>query len=261
MPIVLTGGIYLRGWLVLSRGMPQRFDARRAVAFMSGLAAVLVALGPPLDTLSHELLQAHMAQHLLLMMVAAPLLWLGAPVAPLLRGLPRAFRRTVAVTLSRPGIRRLTRRLAHPAVGWVAFNLAFWVWHAPVLYEVALRSDHWHHVQHACFFVTALLFWRPVILAWPARPVWPRWAMIPYVLLAQFQNTILAVILTFADRVIYSGYETLPGPRGLSPLEDQSLAGVIMWVPGSLAFLLPLLWLLGELLAPPLGRGARSPRY
>jgi len=185
-----------------------------------------------------------MTQHLMLMLVAPPLLWVGAPVAPLLLGLPRPLRRVVARWLGTPALRRLASVLAHPALGWTAFVIAFWAWHVPALYDLALRSEAWHHVEHATFFATALLFWRPVILPWPSRASWPRWAMIPYLLLAEFQNTTLAAILTFSDRVIYTAYEYVPRPWGLSALEDQSIAGAIMWVPGSIAFLLPLLWLI-----------------
>ena len=92
-----------------------------------------------------------------------------------------------------------------------------------------------------------LLFWRPVILAWPARSPWPRWAMIPYLVLADLQNSVLAAILTFSDRVIYSAYEAVPRAQGFSALEDQAIAGVIMWVPGSLAFLLPVLWIVATM--------------
>jgi cytochrome c oxidase assembly factor CtaG len=112
------------------------------------------------------------------------------------------------------------------------------VWHAPRLYELALESHFWHHVEHACFLVSALLFWQPVILAWPARAIWPRWTMIPYLALAMFQSLPLAAILTFSDPVIYAGY---------SSVDDQALAGVIMWVPGSLPLLFPLLRLTVEL--------------
>jgi cytochrome c oxidase assembly factor CtaG len=99
--------------------------------------------------------------------------------------------------------------------------------------------------------VTALLFWRPVILRWPASSSWPRWAMIPYLVLADLQNSVLAAILTFSDRVIYPAYEVVPRIWGFSALQDQQIAGVIMWVPGSLAFLLPVVWLVATALVAP----------
>jgi cytochrome c oxidase assembly factor CtaG len=179
-----------------------------------------------------------MVQHLLLMVIVPPMLWMGAPVVPLLVGLPRSIRQiTLAVTRTLIG-RSLTRRLLHPAFGWITFALAFWVWHAPALYDLAVESDLWHHVEHACFLGSALLFWRPVILAWPAQLIWPRWTMVPYLGLAMFQSVPLAAILTFSDRVIYTRY---------SSVEDQALAGVIMWVPGSIPLLLPILRVIVEL--------------
>ena len=179
---------------------------------------------------------------LLFLMLAPPLLWLGAPVAPMLRGLPRRIRRVVtAVMASRP-VRPAARVIAHPAFGWIAFSLAFWIWHTAPLYQLALRSHTWHHVEHACFVTTAMLFWRPVIEAWPDRGPWPRWTMIPYLVLADVQNTILAAILTFSDSLIYPAYASAR-VGSLSALDDQALAGVIMWVPGSLVFLVAAVWL------------------
>jgi cytochrome c oxidase assembly factor CtaG len=247
-PVLTTAALYLDGWRRLSRRMPDRFGARHLVATMAGIASILVALTSPLDALSVLLLQAHMTQHLLLMVVAPPLLWVGAPVAPILLGLPRCVRRTVIRALAVPQFRQLSHVLADPALDWVAFIVVFWVWHVPALYDLALRSDAWHHVEHGCFFVTALLFWRPVILPWPTRSSWPRWAMIPYLALADLQNSALAATLTFSDHVLYSTYAAVPRLWGLSALDDQAIAGVIMWVPGSLVFLLPVVWLVATTL-------------
>ena len=241
--LLVAGATYARGWRVLSRRMPQRFGEGRLVAFLGGLGVIAFALASPLDGLAGQRLSAHMTQHQLLMMVAPPLLWLGAPVAPMLLGLPRCFRRRVAGGMASGIVRSTAHVIAHPAVGWLSFTVAFWAWHAPRLYELALRSHAFHHLEHACFFASAMLFWRPVILAWPARTTWPRWTMIPCLLLADLQNTILAAILTFSDRVIYPTYATIPLARTISPLDDQSLAGVIMWVPGSLVFLCAAVWL------------------
>jgi cytochrome c oxidase assembly factor CtaG len=251
VPVVVAAALYAKGWWTASRRMPDRFGDRHLVATMAGLATMVVALASPLDALSARLLLAHMTQHLLLMTVAPPLLWMGAPVVPLLLGLPRPVRRAVTRALAMSPVQRLSHMLAHPVVSWVAFVVAFWVWHVPALYDLALRSDGWHHVEHACFFVTAGLFWRLVVLPWPARSAWPRWAMIPYLALADLQNSVLAAILTFSDHLIYPAYGTLPPMWGLPALEDQAIAGVIMWVPGSLAFLLPVLWLVVVTLTAP----------
>jgi len=229
--------------------MPERFGAGRLGAMMAGLATIILAVSPPLEAQALLHLRAHMTQHLLLMMVAPPLLWMGAPVAPMLLGLPRPIRRWVALALASPPGRQIARVLASPAVSGAAFSVAFWTWHVPALYDLALRSDFWHHVEHACFFATAMLFWRPVILPWPSHSPWPRWTMIPYLVLADVQNSVLAAILTFSDRVIYSSYEVVPRSHAISALEDQATAGVIMWVPGSLAFLLPVLWIVATMTA------------
>ena len=238
IPVVIAATMYIRGWGRLRRRLPQRFELRHAAVFLAGLVTMLLALASPVDALTHRWLSAHMVQHLLLMVVVPPMLWMGAPVVPLVVGLPRSIRWMVLAVTRAPIGRSLTRRLLHPRVGWIAFALAFWVWHAPALYDLALDSDLWHHVEHACFLVSALLFWRPVILAWPAQMIWPRWTMVPYLGLAMFQSLPLAAILTFSDRVIYTRY---------SSVEDQALAGIIMWVPGSIALLLPILRLIVEL--------------
>jgi cytochrome c oxidase assembly factor CtaG len=251
VPALVAGTLYLRGWVTLACRMPDRFGPGRLLAFMTGLATLLLVLGEPLDTLASQFLSAHMVQHLVLMLVAPPLLWMGAPVAPLLCGLPRGIRRRVARGLAWPPIRRLTHVLARPGLGWAAFVLALWAWHVPGLYELALRSHSWHHAEHACFLATALLFWRPVILPWPARSPWPRWAMIPYLVLADVQNSALAAILVFSDRVVYPSYAAASTGAGGRALEDQAIAGLIMWVPGAMAFLLPIVWLVVTAIASP----------
>jgi len=240
IPALITGAVYLRGWNRLRRRVPHRLQGRHAVFFTAGLAVLVLALARPVEPLAERWLSAHMIQHMLLMVVVAPLLWMGAPVAPLLVGLPRPIRRAVLRLANGPTGRALMRWILHPSVGWIAFALGFWVWHAPALYDLAVESHLWHHVEHACFLGTALLFWRPVILPWPARATWPRWTMIPYLGLAMFQSVPLAAILTFSDRLIYRGY---------SSLDDQALAGAIMWLPGSFPMLIPLLRVAVELSA------------
>jgi cytochrome c oxidase assembly factor CtaG len=195
-----------------------------------------------------------MVQHLLLMVVAPPLLWIGAPVAPILLGLPRRARTAVATLLAARPIRRGAAVAADPRVAWAAFVVAFWAWHVPALYALALASDVWHHVEHACFFATGLAFWHVVVSPWPARRVWSRWAVIVYLLLAEAQATVLAAILTFADRVVYPAYRTTQA----APLDDQALAGVIMWVPGSVPFAIALAWLVVRALDPQLRPAPRT---
>ena len=239
--LLLICAFYSRGWRRLRRLRPWEFGVARLVSFLSGIAAILLAVASPLNAFADLLLTAHMVQHLLLMMVAPPLLLYGAPYLPILRGLPaRVLKHGVGPFLASPGLQRFGRRLTHPLVCWLSFTITSLTWHAPKFYELALRSPFWHEVEHLCFLGAALLFWWPVIQPRPSRAQWPRWAMIPYLFLADFQNTALAAFLIFCDRVIYPSYAAAPRLLNLSPLEDQAAAGAVMWVPGSVAYLIPI---------------------
>ena len=238
--LILLALIYFRGWLKLRKQVPHRFDGWRVASFLGGVGIVFLALDSPLDTFSNLLLQAHMVQHLLLMMIAPPLLLLANPFLPLLTGLPRPIvRHVIRPFLLWNTCKRFGRWLTHPKVTWILFVVMTLGWHAPPLYELTLRSPTWHIVEHACFLGSGVLFWWPVILPWPSRPQWPEWAIIPYLLLADVQNTVLSAFLTFADRVVYPTYGLVPQFPGMNPLSDQHAAGAIMWVPGSIVYLIP----------------------
>ncbi len=112
-------------------------------------------------------------------------------------------------------------------------------WHVPGPYELALSSSSWHEFEHACFLFASLLFWWPVVQPWPSVARWPRWSMVPYLLIGDLQNTILSAILVFSDRVLYPTYAAVPRVFGFSALQDQAAAGAIMWVVGSTAFIVP----------------------
>jgi cytochrome c oxidase assembly factor CtaG/polyferredoxin len=247
--LLLTAGVYVRGWLVLRRRDSRRWHEGRLAAFLGGLAAIYLALASPIEPFADLLLSVHMVQHLLLMMVAPPLLWLGAPLFPFLRGLPRPLRvHWVAPLLTAPPLRQLFGRLTHPLTALVLFVAATWIWHVPPVYDLALRSRTWHYLEHACFLGAALLFWYPVVRPDPARPRWSPWLLLPCLFLADVSNTALAALLTFSGRVLYPYYAEVPQLAGLSPLDDQAAAGVLMWVPGSAAFLLPLFTIAVQLL-------------
>lgn len=238
--ITLGTVCYLRGWRVLHRVNPVRFPGWRAGAFVGGMGALILALASPLDALSGFLLSAHMVQHLLLMSVAAPLLLLGAPLLPMLRGLPRSVAHDgLGPFLSWPPLRRFGHRVTHPAICWLALIVGLYAWHVPAAFELALRSPAWHEVEHATFFAGALLFWWPVIRPYPSRPIWPLWTVPLYLLVADLFNSALGAILSFSEQVIYPSYAAAPRLFDVSALRDQASAGVIMWVPGSIAFLVP----------------------
>jgi len=259
VPLLLVSIIYLRGWWQLHRRLPRRFGGSRLIAFQSGVVTLFLALASPLHELAEKLLQFHMIQHLLLMMVVPPLLLLGAPILPLLRGLPRpALRYGLRQLFSSRAFKRLARFFTDPLVCLLGFTVSNVAWHVPALYELALRSEFWHAVQHICFFGTGLLFWWPVVQPWPSRLRWPRWTMIPYLLFADIQNTVLSAFLIFSERVLYPTYAAVPRLWGISVLDDQAAAGAIMWVPGSVIFLVPVVVLSIRLLDSSQTRSAQT---
>src|SRR5205823_3285203 len=220
--LVVCAGIYLRGWLVLRRRDARRWHGGHVAAFLGGLAAIYLALASPIEPFAALLLQVHMVQHLLLMMVAPPLLWLGAPLFPWLRGLPRSVRIFwVAPLLSSPSLRRLFGRLTHPLTALPLFVAITWLWHFPPVYDLAVRSSGWHYLQHACFLGAALLFWYPVIRPYPSRPRWSLWLLLPCLFLADVQNTALSALFTFGDHPLYAYYAEMPKLGG-NALDDQS---------------------------------------
>ena len=248
LALVLTGLVYLRGWLRLRQRGARRFDGWRLAAFILAMTTVGMALQSPVEPFSSLLLQMHMLQHVLLMFVAPPLLWLADPELPLLIGLPKFFRRRLAAPLLRdPLVRWVTGLLAHPAVALGLFVIAGWTWHLPAFYQLALASQTWHQVEHASFFLAALVFWRVVIAPYPSPATMSRWVMLPYLLVAGLQGTVFSGLLTFSDRLFYSHYATVPRLWNITPLDDQAIAGALMWLCGSIAYLLALAWVATEL--------------
>jgi cytochrome c oxidase assembly factor CtaG len=259
LPAVAVALLYLRG----VRRMPASFPRWRVAAFLGGVAMFVVAVASPLDAFGGLLLSAHMLQHMILMMVAPPLVLLGAPGVPLLRGLPTAVAKDgLGPFLAWRRLRQVGELVVHPVFAWLAFVLCTWTWHVPAAYELALRAPGWHATEHAMFFATALLFWFPVVQPWPSRARWPRWTMLPYLVLADAQNTVLAALFTFSDRIIYPIYASVPRLGGMTALDDQAAAGAIMWVPGSIAYLVPAALIVLRLLSPSPAPSppARAPR-
>jgi putative membrane protein len=220
-----------------ARGPRREVDAFRARCFAGALATIAVALVSPLDAASEALASAHMIQHVLLLLVAAPLLALSAPSGALLRGSPPALRRAAARWRGRLGLTRANLRpLRHPATAWLLHAGTLWFWHAAVPYDAALRSQPLHVLEHATFLGTAWLFWRVVIGARNPERV-PNGLGVLLVFTMAMQSVFLSVLLTFARTPWYAGYAATTAPWGLAPLADQQLAGVIMWVPAGGVYL------------------------
>jgi len=238
-PLPLLGalvgaGLYL--WAVRRVAARSRLPhpAWRTIAFLGGLGAILLALISPIEAYDGVLFSDHMVQHMLLELVAAPLLLLGAPV-------------TLALRTSSPAVRRWLLRVLHsrvlglisfPLLGWLLFAAVNWGWHFSSLYDQALENDALHYLQHATFLAAALLFWWPVVGADPSRWRLPYPVRLFYLFLAMPQNSFLGVALMSAGTVLYPHYLTNVRDWGPTPLADQNLGGVLMWVGGDMMFLL-----------------------
>ncbi len=222
------------------RHLRRRWPWWRTLSFFAGLGLVLGALASGLDALAGQLFSMHMLQHMLLTVAAAPLLMLGAPIRPVLRGLPRAVR----LGLVRPvagsaAVRRLLRTARHPLVAVAIYVGGLYLWHWPSLYDAAVESEPLHLLEHAHFFVGALLFWSVVIDPEPFRGTLPYAARIVYLLLAgAAQNTLLGGLLSFSSRPFYDHYVDSAARYGVDALTDQRIGGAIMWVPGDAIFLI-----------------------
>lgn len=251
LAVIVAALVYLRGWRLARATRPMELPPWRAVSFLSGLALFWLALASPLDALGEFLLTAHMTQHLILMSFAPPLIVLGAPTVPLLRGLPRAWvRDDLAPWMNSRTFHRVQNFITSPGFGWITMNAAFLGWHLPPAYELALRSPGWHEVEHACFFSTSILFWWFVLQPWPSRSSASRWLVIPYLMGADLLNTGLSAFLAFGDRIVYPTYAAVPRLFNSTAMSDQIAAGAEMWVLGSLVFWVPLGATIVSLLSP-----------
>ena len=238
--LVITAGIYLRGWLMIRRSRPAQFTGPRLTSFFAGLAVLWLAIGSPMDGFADALLSAHTVEHLLLMSVVPPLLLLGLPMVPLLRGLPPfVIRPIIAPAIRLSWLRRLGHLLVTSLIAWLLMNACLLGWHVPAAYDFTLEHKYWHIVEHACFLGSSILFWWCLLQPWPTKVRGLTWGLIFYLVSADVVNTMLSAFLASCDRSVYGFYVTHPNLFGVSPLQDQVLGAVIMWVLGSLAFLLP----------------------
>lgn len=234
-PTVVVGltaaaALYWRGLItshsLIEHGPHPRW---RSVAFAMGLTALALALMSPVAPLGGLLFSAHMIQHMLLAIMAAPLIVVGAPLGPVLRGLPGSVRASVtrAFRIGRP-LRRIADVLTRPLVAAAAHAVTIWFWHVPGIYDATLRVESLHYLQHATILVTALLFWWPVAQPTGACRLPPGVAMLYLTAGMVVQHKLLGTFLTFARQPLYPYYTQVPRLWGVSPLSDQQTAGLIM---------------------------------
>src|SRR5580692_2898683 len=216
--LIFASLVYLRGWRRLRRHAYNNIEDWRAGGFVFGVLFIWIATASPLAALDHEMLTAHMAQHLLLMTLAPPLILLGMPRKPLADGL-----------LQSEPMQQLASVLTHPVVCWLAAAGTLVLWHIPSVFMLGLRSQTWHGVEQASFLATGLLFWSPVIRPLQHSWKWPESSILLYLFLATLPCDILSGFLVFCDRVVYPAFLSSPSSFGLSALEDQQCAGALMW--------------------------------
>ncbi|HEX5307870.1 MAG TPA: cytochrome c oxidase assembly protein [Solirubrobacteraceae bacterium] len=249
-PAALALAIGFLYWLSNRRTVgPARTRAerrRRHLYFYAGIAVVLIALASPLDAYSERLFWAHMTQHVLLIVLAPPLIVLARPWVRLWRVLPLPARQTLGRSLARghlSGLRRLGAFLGAPLPTFVLFCGVVLIWHIPALFDATLESESLHALEHTLFFVTALMFWKQVIDSPPLHaPLSDMWRM-AYLVGAMVVMWLLAIVLALAPRALYAPYaHEATRPGGLSALTDQQIAAGVMWVPGSITLVLALFY-------------------
>lgn len=246
--IVLLGSsaIYARGVQLVWQhsGHGRGIMRYQATAYTLGMATLFIALLSPLASLAHQKFALHMVQHMLLIMVAAPLMVLGAPHLAYLWAMPLAWRRGLARQWQRARwLRKVWAVVTLPVSVWVLHTAALWIWHVPNFYESALRNQWIHHLEHLSFFASSLLFWWLLTQVGVRGPVGYGVALI-YIFTTMIQGALLGALLTFSPIAWYPTQTQFGQMLGmLTPLEDQQLAGVIMWVPGGPIYLACFLWL------------------
>jgi putative membrane protein len=239
VPMLVLVALYVRGvqrvWLHAGRG--RGITHGQAAAFAGGIFILVVALISPVDQLGGALFSVHMVQHLLLVVVAAPLLVYAAPLTPVLVALPRTWRRAISSAAGQPVGKPVRRALTNPLVVWSAQTVVLWMWHIPRLYEAALASSWVHSLEHLTFFSTAMLFWWLVIQPHGRRVLGLGMAVI-FIFTAMVQSSALGALITFAPSHWYDAHAPYVAAWGLTSLSDQQLAGLIMWMPAGLVYLI-----------------------
>ncbi|HEX8445471.1 MAG TPA: cytochrome c oxidase assembly protein [Sphingomonas sp.] len=252
LPLLIAALLFTRGWrrLIPRSGQGAGSLRRRARWFAAGLTLLAAALVSPLHAAGERSFAAHMFEHELLMLAAAPLLVLAEPLAIMLWAFPGAWRRRIGQGVAARPIALPWRQATGAVTATLVQATALWLWHAPALFDRALASAGWHVVQHLSFLIAALLFWTAMV----HRRTAPGVAALCLVVTAIVSGA-LGALMAFATSPWYAGYARLGmAPFGLSPAEDQQLAGLLMWVPGGLVHAGAALLLMRRLLREP-GRG------
>ncbi len=268
-PLVLVIDLAFLYWLGSRRTVtPQRTRSAqrlRAACFYACMFTLAVALASPIEILSEQVFWVHMVQHVLLLMVAAPLLVLSRPWIRLWRCLPLSSRRSIARSLSRDGslspLARLSGFLGSPVPSFVIFSVVLLGWHVPFMFDATLTSSALHALEHTLFFCTAVMFWKQVIPSAPLHTVLAPAQRVVYLIGAMAVSWALAVVLALSAHPLYSYYSQLSSrPGGISALADQQLAAGVMWVPGSITFVIVMFVYIHRWLTPQAAAHSGQPK-
>lgn len=243
VPLLAAGLLYALGTAKLSRrSRSPRVSNGASAAYWSGLLLLTVALVSPLHDLGEHLFTFHMIEHEIVMAGAAPLIVLARPIGVLFWGLPRPLRRPAMRVVKSPGVETLWTVATAGTVATVLHSAAIWLWHVPALFDATVTSTLLHRLQHLSFFITAVVFWWAVI--WRESRGAGAW----HLFLTMLHTSILGALIAVAPRVVYLTQTRYAADWGLAPLEDQQLAGIIMWVPGGIVYAGVALMMLSELI-------------
>ncbi len=243
LSLLIFGLFYFTGRLKLeSRSRRRVVRNSSTLAFCGGLLALVLALLSPISVYAEDLFFIHMLQHILLVMVAAPLLLLANPMKTLIWAFPKGIRKSIGNRLKSHGlIRRILSLSVMPLFAWFVFVVCIWLWHSPSAYNAALENEAVHVLEHMTIFVASVILWWSVIGPAPIRTYLPYPLRCLYILAALVQNTILGAMLTFAEAPLYSYYANSPTHWGITTDYDQQLGGIIMWIPGGMMYLAALI--------------------
>lgn len=212
----------------------SRTSQRNALLFVFGWTVLALSLLSPLHALSEQFFSAHMVQHELLMTVAVPLIVLSNPAPTFLWAVPVRWRRAAAPVLSNKHSRQVRRFFGHPVAGWMAYAITLWAWHAPALFQMTLRDEQMHALQHTCFIVASVWFWHTLFQSRSRS----QGQCLLLLFTTAVHTSVLGALITFDSTIWYPAYAATTEHLGGSALHDQQLAGMIMWVPGSVPYLL-----------------------
>jgi cytochrome c oxidase assembly factor CtaG len=230
-----------------SAGRGHGISVRSAASFFAGWLSLAIALIGPVHTLSEALFSAHMTQHEILMLISAPLIILGRPQIAAVWALPATWRRHISSVTNAPSFESTWHFISGSFVAFLIHGVALWVWHIPALFDATLESDVIHALQHGSFFGTALLFWWAIInnsLDWKSS-----FAGVLFLFLTSLHSGILGAFLTFTRQIWYPVYTSSTSAWGITPLEDQQVGGLIMWVPAGLVYIVAGLIMFARLLS------------